>query len=242
MGPFPTTANGNRYILVASDYFTKWVEAYAIPNQEATTIAGKLVDNMFCDFGLPEQLHSDMGAQFESRMVKKMCNMLHINKTHTTPYHPQGDGIVERANCTIQNMLTTVTNSHYNDLGKLFTKSMSCIQYQQTCIHRLHSILFNVWLSATYATGCHLWSCTNPNSRTLSVCCQLITWHAKRCRQLLTGKRRIMTTRYMVISLLQVNLCDCVIQLSLKGIQRSYIVHGLVHTRWSSVYQIVYIK
>ena len=43
-GPIPTTANGNKYILVASDYFTRWVEAYAISNQEATTVAGKLVD------------------------------------------------------------------------------------------------------------------------------------------------------------------------------------------------------
>jgi len=65
MGPLPTSKNGNRYILVVSDYFTKWVEAYAIPNQEATTVAHQLI-NMFCHFSLPEQLHSDMGAQFES--------------------------------------------------------------------------------------------------------------------------------------------------------------------------------
>lgn len=127
MGPFPTTTNGNKYILVASDYFTKWVEAYAIPNQEATTVAGKLVDNMFCHFGLPEQLHSDMGAQFESRVVKEMCTMLHINKTHTTPYHPQGDGLVERANRTIQNMLTTATNSQGDDWENCLPKV--CLAY-----------------------------------------------------------------------------------------------------------------
>ena len=56
------STNGNKYILVASDYFTRWAEAYAIPNQEATTVATKLIDNMFCRFGIPEQLHSDMGA------------------------------------------------------------------------------------------------------------------------------------------------------------------------------------
>jgi len=127
MGPFPTTANGNKYILVASDYFTKWVEAYAIPNQEATTVAGKLVDNMFCHFGLPEQLHSDMGAQFESRVVREMCNMLHIKKTHTTPYHPQGDGLVERANRTIQNMLTTATNGQANEWENCLPKV--CLAY-----------------------------------------------------------------------------------------------------------------
>ena len=54
MGPLPPSKHGNRYILVVSDYFTRWVEAYAIPNQEATTIAHKLVNNMFCRFSLPE--------------------------------------------------------------------------------------------------------------------------------------------------------------------------------------------
>ena len=127
MGPFPISSNGNKYILVASDYFTRWVEAYAIPNQEALTVARKLVDNMFCHFGLPEQLHSDMGAQFESRVVKEMCNLLHIRKTHTTPYHPQGDGLVERLNRTIQTMLTTTITSQAEDWESCLPKV--CLAY-----------------------------------------------------------------------------------------------------------------
>ena len=107
MGPLPASKNGNRYILVASDYFTRWIEAYAIPNQGAITVARKLVDNMFCRFSLPEQLHTDMGAQFESKLIKEICTLLHINKTHTTPYYPQSDGLVERLNRTIQAMLAT---------------------------------------------------------------------------------------------------------------------------------------
>ena len=59
LGPFPESTMGNSYILVARDYFTKWTEAYAIPNQEASTIAQKLVDQLFCRFSPPEQLHSD---------------------------------------------------------------------------------------------------------------------------------------------------------------------------------------
>ena len=90
-----------------SDYFTHWVEAYGIPNQEANTVAGKIVDEVFCRFGIPEQLHSDMGAQFESKLIHEICKLLHINKTHTTPYHPQSDGLVERLNRTIQSMLAT---------------------------------------------------------------------------------------------------------------------------------------
>ena len=65
-GPFPESPEGNRYILVGGDYFTKWIEAYALPDQEATNVAKKLVDEFFCPFSVPEQLHSDQGKQFES--------------------------------------------------------------------------------------------------------------------------------------------------------------------------------
>ena len=98
MGPLPETDQGSKYVLVAVDYFTRWVEAYGIPNQEAMTVARKLVDEMFCRFSPPEQLHSDQGRQFESALVKETCNILGVKKTHTTPYHPQGNGMVERFN------------------------------------------------------------------------------------------------------------------------------------------------
>ena len=66
-GPLPQTKSGNKCVLVAGDYFTKWIETYAIPNQEAITIAQKLLDEMFCLFSLPEKLHSDQGRKpFES--------------------------------------------------------------------------------------------------------------------------------------------------------------------------------
>ena len=110
MGPFPTTKSGNKYILVAPDYFTRWVEAFAIPNQEAITVAKTLTDNIFCQFSMPDQLHSDMGSQFEAEIIKELSRILQIRKTHTTPYHPQSDGLVERLNRTIISMLATMVN------------------------------------------------------------------------------------------------------------------------------------
>jgi hypothetical protein len=50
---------GSRYLLIAMDYFTKWPEVYAIPNQEASTVAEALVTNFFCRFGIPRELHRD---------------------------------------------------------------------------------------------------------------------------------------------------------------------------------------
>ncbi|KAL5475516.1 hypothetical protein EMCRGX_G025342 [Ephydatia muelleri] len=112
LGPLPESGNGNSYILVVGDYFTRWMEAYPIQNQEAVTVAQKLVDEIFCRFSVPEQLHSDQGRQFESAVIKEICNLLHIEKTRTTAYHPQSDGLVEQFNRTLLSMLTTCGRSH----------------------------------------------------------------------------------------------------------------------------------
>ena len=88
-GPLPVSASGNRYILVAMDYFSKWPETYAIPNQEATTVAQVLVNEFFSRFVVPYELHSDQGRNFESNVFKECCKILGIRKTRTTPMHPE---------------------------------------------------------------------------------------------------------------------------------------------------------
>ena len=108
LGPLPHTENGNNYILVAADYFTRWMEAWPIPNQEAKTVAECLTKEMFYRFAIPEQLHSDQGRQFESEVMQEICRLLQVQKTRTTPGHPQSDGLVERFNRTLLNMLSTV--------------------------------------------------------------------------------------------------------------------------------------
>ena len=89
LGPFPPSPAGNRYLLVAMDYFTKWGEAYAIPNMEASTVADMLTNEMFFRFSPPERLHSDQGRQFEANLLKEVCRILQIKKTRTSPYHPR---------------------------------------------------------------------------------------------------------------------------------------------------------
>ncbi|UYV68187.1 K02A2.6-like [Cordylochernes scorpioides] len=114
-GPFPVTEDGNKYLLVAMDYFTKWPEVYAIPNQEAATVARVLVDNLICRFGVPLELHSDQGRNFESKIFRELCQVLGIWKTRTTPLHPQSDGMVERFNKTMVEHLSKVVEQNQRD-------------------------------------------------------------------------------------------------------------------------------
>ena len=115
MGPLPRTEEGNQYILVVADYFTKWVEAFAIPDQTAMTVADVLVREVICRYGTPYQLHSDQGSDFESRLFQQVCALLEIDKTRTTPYMPRSDGMVERFNRTVQKMLAGYVNDHKTD-------------------------------------------------------------------------------------------------------------------------------
>ena len=97
LGPLPISNAGNKYQLIVADYFTKWPEAYPLPNQEATTVAEVVVNEFVCRFGVPLEIHSDQGRNFESAAFTEMCNLIGM-KTRTTPLHPQSDGMVERFN------------------------------------------------------------------------------------------------------------------------------------------------
>ncbi|KRY17737.1 Retrovirus-related Pol polyprotein from transposon 17.6 [Trichinella patagoniensis] len=74
LGPVPRSKNGNSYIMVVTDYFTRWVEAYAVPNQQAETVARKLVQQFVCRFGTPMKL-SDQETQFQGRLVTELCRL-----------------------------------------------------------------------------------------------------------------------------------------------------------------------
>ena len=76
---------GNKYLVIAADYFTKWVEVYLLPNQEANTVAEALVKNFVCWFGVPLIIHSDQGRNFESLVFSEMCQLLGYTKPE--PHH-----------------------------------------------------------------------------------------------------------------------------------------------------------
>ncbi len=86
-----------------------------MPDQSASTTAQRLVDEMFARFGVPDELHSDQGRNFESRLFSEVCQRLGVKKTRTTPLRPQSDGLVERFNRTLATQLAILTSQHQRD-------------------------------------------------------------------------------------------------------------------------------
>ena len=109
------TSSGNRYVIVFTDYLTKWVEAFAIRDMKSDTVAKILVNETICRHGAPKQLLSDQGANFLSNVMKNVCEYFKIHKINTAPYHPQCDGLVERFNKTLCQMLSAYSNSNQNN-------------------------------------------------------------------------------------------------------------------------------
>ena len=115
LGPLPVTNLGNRYIVVVVDYFTKWPEAFPVPDIKAETVAHGLIDNVISRFGVPREIHSDQGTNFESTVFKEVTTLLNVHKTRATPLHPQSSGLVERFNRTLWASLAKVVGSHQRD-------------------------------------------------------------------------------------------------------------------------------
>ncbi|CAG2198006.1 unnamed protein product [Mytilus edulis] len=115
LGPLPKTHSGYRYILVLTDYFTRWAEAYPMIGLTAEEVAEIFVSQFVSRFGVPKQLHTDRGTQFESKLFQDLCSRLKIDKTRTTAMHPQSDGMVERLNRTLEDILSKYVTKHQKD-------------------------------------------------------------------------------------------------------------------------------
>ena len=90
------------------DHFTRYAQACPTRNQTAKTTARVLLDNFVCHYGFPARIHSDQGRNFMSKTIENLCHMAGIEQSRTTPYHPIGNGQVERFNRTLLGMLGTM--------------------------------------------------------------------------------------------------------------------------------------
>jgi transposase InsO family protein len=111
-GPVIQSHQGNKYVLVITDTFTKYTVAAPLPDQRARTIAVTFMEKWALVFGFPYQCHSDQGSNFTSVLWARVCEELAIEKTQTTAYHPEGNSQCERFNSTLMTMLYSVLKSY----------------------------------------------------------------------------------------------------------------------------------
>ena len=89
-GPLPRTRTGNSSIMVVADYFTKWVEAFPLPDQTAKTVARTLVEQVVTRFGAPLEIHTDQGREFEAALFRGSASCWGSARPGPLPSTPVG--------------------------------------------------------------------------------------------------------------------------------------------------------
>ena len=115
MGPISPTARRNRYILTMVDHYTRLTMLVPTRLQTAEATVNALVAQWVVHYGVPRIIHTDRGTNFMSLIMTTLCERLGVRRTRTTPYRPQADGRVERANRTIKECLTRLLHEQPAD-------------------------------------------------------------------------------------------------------------------------------
>jgi len=117
MGPFPSSY-GNKYILVAVDYVSKWVEAVASPTNDASVVIKLFKSIIFPRFGIPRIVISDEGFHFINKIFEGLLRKNGVHHRVATPYHPQTSEQVEVSNRQIKEILEKTVGTSRKDWSK----------------------------------------------------------------------------------------------------------------------------
>ena len=114
-GPHPRSSNSKQYILTLVDHFSKWAEAIPLGNHTAPTVAKAHMTHVFSRFGVPRQLLTDRGPEFESGLFTELMRCMDIDKLRTTPYKASTNAVAERFHRTLNSMLGKVVAENQRD-------------------------------------------------------------------------------------------------------------------------------
>ena len=115
IGHLPRTERGNWFITVVNDYLIRWPDAHAVADHEAEKVAWKRIDEWISRFGIMQYLHADQGREFESKRFFKQWAISWASRKHAQHRSLQSDGLVERNNRTIKDMLSKLISDNQHD-------------------------------------------------------------------------------------------------------------------------------
>ena len=118
VGPLPITSKGNRYIVVLTEYLTKWPEARAVPDATEESVASFFYEEIICRHGCPKELLSDQGRHFCNKLVDSLAQHMGVKHKLSSPYHPQTNGLTERFNKTLCTALSKYVIQYKEDWDK----------------------------------------------------------------------------------------------------------------------------
>ena len=110
VGPLPVTSSGNKYVLTFQDDLSKYVVAVPIVRQDAETVARAFVERIVLQYGTPQVIQTDQGANFVSEVFKNTCCLLKIKKIQSTAFHPESQGGIERSHRVLAEYLRHYVN------------------------------------------------------------------------------------------------------------------------------------
>ncbi|GFY48523.1 retrovirus-related Pol polyprotein from transposon 17.6 [Trichonephila inaurata madagascariensis] len=119
LGRFPKSAHGNKWIIVCTDYSTRYAITKALPTAEVDEIAKFLLEEIVLRHGAPRVIITDRGTVFRSRLVSSLVDLCNIDHRFTTAYHPQTNGLTERFNKTLADMLSMYVDAEHKNWDEI---------------------------------------------------------------------------------------------------------------------------
>ena len=152
-------------ILVITDHFTKYAQAYITPKQTAVVVACTLWENFLVHYGWPEKILTDQGKSFENNLFQELCNLAQVKKLHTSPYHPETNGQCEHFNATLISMLGTLPSHAKKNWQEWVTSLTHAYNCTVSPVTGFSPYFFDVWKNSETSFRYRLRN-TNGRART----------------------------------------------------------------------------